>query len=98
FTGNADQGMPIGQYKRLNVQFEQFEKVAVRGITDSHERIQLRQGIHADKIKCRKLYHEMQEISTESKTLNRRIKAVDQELDMKRERAFLETSGRYADT
>jgi len=96
FTGNADQGMPIGQYKRLEVQFERFENAAVRGITDSFERIRIRTGVHQDKIKCRKLYYEYQSISAESKRLHRQIKMITAELEGRRQLAFAETSGKAA--
>lgn len=93
-TGNPKQGLKISQYSHLASSFDKFEAVAVRGNTDSHQRILLRDGIRKDRIRCRILRGEFTELGKQRRDADARIKNLTMMLEHNRLTAFKESSGK----
>jgi hypothetical protein len=93
-TGNPDHGLPISSHKRLTEAFDTIERVAVRGNTDSFERIRIREGIRKDKLETRRLVYDYNDIKSENKTLKNAINGSIAKINMLRDKAFHEIAGK----
>lgn len=93
-TGRPEHGLPIAKRERLTEAFNSFERAAVRGLVDSHERIKIRAGIRQDRFKCRKLIQEYKEVRKETSQLNAIIKNTSIKLKALKEFEFRQVSGK----
>lgn len=93
-TGNPDHGLAISQNKRLSEAFDIIERIAVRGNTDSFERIRIREGIRKDRLEARRLVYDYSDIKKENKELKDKIRSTLIRIDLARDRAFHEIAGK----
>lgn len=92
-TGREDQGLRISQVEHLNAAFDQIEAVAVRGNSSSYDRIQIRENIFQDKMKCRRIAHDYKSLTRESRLLKHKNASNKMILEINRKKAFHEISG-----